>query len=288
MRPMPSQSFSLLVSIPDEDPARHDLEGEAVAVGRGPDNGIQILVAEVSVKHGEFRSGEDSWRLVDTGSTNGTKVNGNAIDEEGVDLKPMDKILFGATIAAYFVPSAVLDSTPPEELIASLESPSDEEEPAAEAAPVEAKPAPAAPGGAKPAPAAPGAAKPGTPPVAQPAKPAGVAPVAAGAQTVKLNQVRPSAPGGGPAKPAPAAPGAAKPAPVAKPAPAAPGGAKPAPAAPGAAKPAPAAPAKPSAPPAPGGASPAAPKPVAPVPLKRPGAGQAPQVPKPPEKKEEG
>lgn len=260
MPSMPSQSFSLLVSMPDEEIARHDLEGDSISIGRGPDNGIQILVSEVSVKHGELQATEEGFRIVDSGSTNGTKVNGKAVEGDGVELKPMDQVLLGATIQAYFVPSAVLESTTPEELIASLGESAPEEP--------EAKPAAAAPGApplAKPAPAIPEAA-PTT--IATP-----------GAQTVKLDQVRPGAPAG-PAQP-PAAPGGVKP-PLAKPAPVTPGKVGPV---------TPAAPAKPAAP-APGGATP---KPVAPVPLKKPpapggdSAPAAPSVPLPklPPKKEE-
>ena len=187
---MPNQEFSLIVSMPDQDSGQHKLAGDSVSVGRGPDSGIQILVAEVSVQHGAFEATEEGWKLVDGGSTNGTKVNGAPVGD-GVELSPMDRILFGDTIPAYFVPTAVLEATPVEELIASIDA--------------EKKDAPAPVAEAAPAAAAP----------ATPFKPAATASSTA-ASTVKLGQVKPGAPVPGaaptPAKPTPVAPGGGAPA----------------------------------------------------------------------------
>lgn len=267
--PVMSSKFSLIVSMPDGGPVTHDLTGDSLSLGRGPDNDIQVLVSEVSVKHGELKAEGEGFKITDGGSTNGTLVNGGKVGAEGTALAPMDKILLGATISAYFVPSAVLAATPAAELIASIE-----------ASPKKA----ATPGTAKVAVAV--AATPGAPGV----KPAVAVPVsspAAGATTVKLDQVRPGPPAPGPAKPpgpaAPAAPAAPGPPKPGAPTPVVPGSIKP----PGAAPSAPAGPPPPAQPapaPAPGG--PPAPKPVSPVPLKRPGAGgppapAAPSVPLP-------
>lgn len=187
---MPNQEFSIIVSMPDQDPSQHKLEGDSVSVGRGPDSGIQILVAEVSVQHGAFEATEEGWKLVDGGSTNGTKVNGAPVGD-GVELSPMDRILFGDTIPAYFVPTAVLEATPVEELIGCIDA--------------EKKDAPAPVAEAAPAAAAPAA----------PVKPAATAP-SSGNSTVKLGQVKPGAPvpvaaQTTPAKPAPVALGGAAP-----------------------------------------------------------------------------
>ncbi|MEX2579363.1 MAG: FHA domain-containing protein [Verrucomicrobiales bacterium] len=241
-----SQSFSLIVSIPSQDPVRHDLEADKVTLGRSPENDIQILVAEVSVKHAEFVKDGESYNLVDPGSTNGTKVNGQAVGASGKTLAPMDKVLLGETVPAYFVPSAVLESTSIPELVKSIEEESSK-----------------------------GAAQPETAPVAvaAPAQP-GAATPSAGASTVKLDQVRPPAAGTGPAKPpsSPAAP---------KPPTAAPGSKPPAVVAPKAAPESPAAPSPGAtpAPPKPAG-GPQAPQPVSPTPLRRPPAeGEAPAAP---------
>ncbi len=263
-----ASKFTFIVSLPDQDPTRHDLEGEKITFGRGPDNDIQILVSEVSVKHGEFAAEGEGFKIVDNGSTNGTKVNGVKIDSSGKALEPMDKVLLGETIDCYFVATAVLDASEMSELIKDIESKAGKTGTApvavaapagGGAAPAPVKPAPVSPGGAKPAPVAPGAAKPA--PV-QPAQPAAANP---GAATVKLDQVRPPA-GGGPAQPPKVAP---------------PGGVKPPTAAP--------APPAGANPPAPGGAP--APQPVSPTPLKRPdapgGAASPPKIPLPGKKKED-
>ena len=259
--------FTFIFIIPGQEPVLNSLEGAKITFGRGPDNGIQILASEVSVTHGEFVQGGPGYKIVDKGSTNGTKVNGVRIDSSGKPLVPMDKILFGETISAYFVPTAALQSTPIADLIQSIEnSPKSAAQPQAApiavAAPVAASPAP---GGApvapvRPTPVAPAGARPVPVQPAAPLQPAAAAP---GAATVKLDQVRPPA-GGGPAKPpaAPALAAAAPRPPVAAPAPPA------------------------GAPAAPGGAP--APQPVSPTPLTRPPApGQAPNIPLPGANKEE-
>jgi hypothetical protein len=229
---MSNNAFSLVVKIADQDPVKHDLEADTITFGRGPDNGIQVLVAEVSVAHGELVKAGDAYKIIDKGSSNGTKVNGRPTNPGGTALAPMDKILLGATTPVYFVPTAVADSGSLEELIAGIES-------APKAAPVATAVAvsPAAP--SKPAPLKPAPVSP-----AAPIEPAAVQPAAAlpvpGASTVKLAQVqtpRPGAPapggplapkvGGPPVAPAPLAPrpgGPLAPVPV-KPA----GGAVPAP-----------------------------------------------------------
>ncbi|MAS95957.1 MAG: hypothetical protein CMO55_22355 [Verrucomicrobiales bacterium] len=263
-----SSKFSLIVSLPDQDPKTFALDGESKSVGRGPDNDIQILISEVSVKHGSIEIDGDTCTIKDNGSTNGTKVNGEKVGPDGKALSPMDKVLMGETISCYFVPTAVLDSTPAEELIQSIEASPKATTP--KTAPV-AVAAPAQPGApaakvASPAPAKPGAPagppKPGGPPApakpgapAAPAKPAAVAQPApvkpgsppapakvatpaadAGATTVKLDQVKPSAPG--PVAPKP--PGGVKPPTAAPSAPGAPQAPKPVPLkAPGAAPAAP-------------------------------------------------
>ena len=225
-----SSKFSIIVSMPDKDPEKFELEGDTTTIGRGPDNDIQVLISEVSVKHGEFVIEGETCKIKDNGSTNGTKVNGAKVGPEGTVLSPMDKLLLGETIPAYFVPTAVLESTPIGELIDSIEASPKSAKPKTAAVAVASPGSPAAPGAAKPAPvspAAPAAAKPapvqpGGPPrpaapapakpaAPMPAKPAAPVPVQvpdSGASTVRLDQVRPPAP-----KPpgAPPAPGGVKP-----------------------------------------------------------------------------
>ena len=238
---MSSKLFSLIVSIPEQDPAIHELSGDSVSLGRGPDNDIQVLVSEVSVKHAEFKIDGDSVKVADVGSTNGTKVKGEIINEAGVELSEKSKVLLGETIPAYFVSAADLEGSSPNDLINIIEEA--EESPGPKTEPV-APVAAAVPAATPVAPVKTGAVEPGA--VAAPA-----APAASGATTVKLSAVKPNngpALLGGGKPPAPAAPAVPTPAvgPVAP---------------------------SPIAPAVPGEA-----KPVAPVPLKRPGAEGGPKL----------
>jgi len=206
---MSQNSFSLIVFLPGEAPVPYDLQGDTITFGRSPENNIQMLIAEVSVRHGQFVKEGEGYRIVDPGSTNGTKVNGAAVGPEGVALGPMDRLVFGTVVQAYFVPAAVLASTTPADLVASLES-------AAAVTPANPKTAPVSVAPAN-APAAP----------IRSAVPVSVAPAPnPGGATVKLDQVRApgtavrpapvptsprlpvaGAPAGGPPKAPPAAPG---------------------------------------------------------------------------------
>lgn len=248
---MSENSFSLIVALPGEEPIAHELQGDAITFGRSPENQIQVLVAEVSVRHGQLVREGDGYRVVDPGSTNGTRVNGQPIGPEGVVLNPMDRLLLGTLVPAYFVPSSMLVANAPAKLIATIE---------ASAAPARVKTAPVSI-------ASPAAAAPGVRAAVPLGAPAPVVP--GGPATVKLDQL--SAPGPG-VRPAPvptaprlpAAPAAVTPA--AAPAPLRP---------PGVAPVAPVAPANaPAAPGAPAPVRPAAPLAAA-IPVK-PAAGVIP------------
>jgi hypothetical protein len=188
---MSENSFSLIVALPGEEPIAHELQGDAITFGRSPENQIQVLVAEVSVRHGQLVREGDGYRIVDPGSTNGTRVNGQPIGPEGVVLNPMDRLLLGTLVPAYFVPSSMLVANAPAKLIATIE---------ASAAPARVKTAPVSI--ASPA-AGPGV-RAGVPfGAAAPAAPVPAAP--GGPATVKLDQLRAPGPGVRPA-PVPTAP----------------------------------------------------------------------------------
>ncbi len=194
---MSSNQFSIIVSIAGQAPARHDLRGEVVTLGRGPDSDIQVLVSEVSVKHAEFRVSAEGTKIADVGSTNGTAVNGTRIASVPISLSPNDKLTLGNTIPVYFVPTAVLDSTPINEVINSIDSAVPETAPVAAIA------------AAAPAPVRPVASS----PVAPAAPAGGAAPPSQGPSTIRLDKVRPNdmpvrpgAPAPQPGAPAPARP----------------------------------------------------------------------------------
>lgn len=181
---MSEPSFSLIVALPGEEPVAHELQGDAITFGRSPENQIQVLIAEVSVRHGQILRDDAGYRLVDPGSTNGTRVNGQPVGAEGVVLNPMDRILLGTVVPAYYVPSSMLAGNSAAQLIATIE---------ASAPPARVKTAPVAIA----APAAPAAGVRAAVPLA----PAAAAP--SGPATVKLDQVRAPAPAPGGVRPAP-------------------------------------------------------------------------------------
>lgn len=227
-----SQSFHLVVAIPDADPVAHELESDSVSLGRSPDNDIQVLVAEISKKHATLEREGDGYKIIDSGSSNGTQVDGKEVDPSGVALEDGSALILGKTVPAYFAVAKEGAEVDPAAVVAAGKkkgtAPKAAAVPVAVAADDDAKEgaetvvlqkSPLAPGGAKPpAPAAPAA----------PAKKAAAAAPAAPAAPKAPAPAVPGAPKA-PAAPAAPAPGGAKP-----PAPAipAPGGPKKPPAAP--------------------------------------------------------
>ncbi len=67
--------------------------GSIYCVGRSPENNILLADPMVSRKHARIEFAEGSFFIEDTGSTNGTKINGENITR--TPLKTMDEISFG-------------------------------------------------------------------------------------------------------------------------------------------------------------------------------------------------
>jgi len=81
-----------------KDGQRRDfpIPGEKVVIGRRPDCGIRIPVADVSRQHCEIASGSGGLMVKDLGSSNGTFVNGKRIAESR--LMPGDRLGVGPII----------------------------------------------------------------------------------------------------------------------------------------------------------------------------------------------
>ena len=98
----------LRVLAPREPPVEYALEMDTIRVGRDESNHIVLQCAQVSAQHlvlKRQREGGDGFRLIDQGSTNGTKVNGVRVRE--VALRDGDEIMIGGTVAAIYVESAL-------------------------------------------------------------------------------------------------------------------------------------------------------------------------------------
>ncbi|MES2440418.1 MAG: FHA domain-containing protein [Verrucomicrobiota bacterium] len=66
------------ITVPEKNaqPYRFQLDREVVTLGRGSENDIAIESGSVSVNHAEMRRIEGGYELVDVGSTNGIKLDG--------------------------------------------------------------------------------------------------------------------------------------------------------------------------------------------------------------------
>ena len=190
--------YLLVILLPDKTEQKIALEEDRVTLGRSSANAIQLSIPEISSRHLEFTKVEGGYKVLDVGSTNGTKVNGTRIREH--QLQDGDRLLMGQVLRAEYrvVPdeaTTAQGAAPPKPKVveASL-APADPTVLMAKS-PAVAKPAiPAAPGGPKkPPPAAPriprpaGSAQDSPPPANPPApeRPPGAPPSGRGSPTVR-------------------------------------------------------------------------------------------------------
>src|SRR5271157_2363574 len=78
---------------------RFEFKSSPVALGRENSNAIRLHDTEVSRRHAELRQEEESYRIVDLGSANGTYVNGQPIDQ--APLHSGDRLQLGQTVLLY-------------------------------------------------------------------------------------------------------------------------------------------------------------------------------------------
>jgi len=97
------KSYNLIVSLPGEAPAHFSLSARKIIIGRNPAHPIMINDIAVSSLHCELTLTDQGYTLSDSGSRNGTRVNGVSIDSAPVRLKNGDQILLGETVSAQIV-----------------------------------------------------------------------------------------------------------------------------------------------------------------------------------------
>ena len=79
---------------------RFELSARPMALGRDNSNPIRLHDNEVSRRHAEVRPiDEESYKVVDLGSANGTHVNGQQVDQ--APLRPGDHLRLGKTVMLY-------------------------------------------------------------------------------------------------------------------------------------------------------------------------------------------
>jgi pSer/pThr/pTyr-binding forkhead associated (FHA) protein len=93
-----------LVLIPPDggEPQVIPLTEKFTTVGRTPGNTIRIGDGAASRKHCMIKAVNESFRLVDLGSANGTVVNGDRVpSKKEIDLVQDDRIQIGKTVLVF-------------------------------------------------------------------------------------------------------------------------------------------------------------------------------------------
>ena len=78
---------------------RFELKSKPMALGRDQSNPIRLHDTEVSRRHAEVRPVDDSYRIIDLGSANGTFVNGQAVEQ--ASLRSGDRLQLGQTVMLF-------------------------------------------------------------------------------------------------------------------------------------------------------------------------------------------
>lgn len=106
------KSFSVILTIPGDEPIHYRLSDGRLVVGRSSSSAIRLEVPAVSSRHCHFERTAEGYRLVDLQSTNGTRINGQRVmDPTGVLLKNGDRILLGETVEGHFIEAIEAETT---------------------------------------------------------------------------------------------------------------------------------------------------------------------------------
>ena len=98
-----AQAARLVWKRPDGESVEFALDAETLVVGR-EDAAIQIDEPLVSRQHARIERSEDGWRVVDLGSTNLTRVNGEAVRHR--DLEHGDEVRFARATCRFLLTEA--------------------------------------------------------------------------------------------------------------------------------------------------------------------------------------
>jgi pSer/pThr/pTyr-binding forkhead associated (FHA) protein len=80
-------------------PVAHELAEDLISLGRSPENLIQLDDPSISSRHAQLELVGNDYCLKDLGSTNGTRVNGEAVSS--VTLRSGDRVRFGKVEASF-------------------------------------------------------------------------------------------------------------------------------------------------------------------------------------------
>lgn len=103
----------LLVTLPDGSDVTHELTEDVITIGRISDNTIQIDDASVSSRHAELIMRDGDYAMKDLGSTNGSTINGKAMEpDQELQLQNDDHVRFGSIDVLYLSETPVEDARP--------------------------------------------------------------------------------------------------------------------------------------------------------------------------------
>jgi pSer/pThr/pTyr-binding forkhead associated (FHA) protein len=86
---------------PGGPPVEFRLDGEAMDVGRGGEAAIRVDEPLVSRRHARIERRPDGWVVVDLGSTNFTRVNGERVRRER-EIVDGDELVFGRAVCRFY------------------------------------------------------------------------------------------------------------------------------------------------------------------------------------------
>ena len=90
----------IILNTPEGQVFEVELTSDRMSVGRNDDNDIAIPDASVSGSHGQFVNDGHTWTFSDLGSTNGTKINGDRV--ENVELGHGAKFEIGNVTVVFY------------------------------------------------------------------------------------------------------------------------------------------------------------------------------------------
>jgi pSer/pThr/pTyr-binding forkhead associated (FHA) protein len=93
----------LVIELPGTPPRHFLLDAATIRLGRIAGNAIVVEEDAVSARHCELRRTASGYQVVDLGSTNGTRLNGEALGADPRDLHDGDILLLGIAAKARFV-----------------------------------------------------------------------------------------------------------------------------------------------------------------------------------------
>ncbi|QDT37113.1 ATP-binding protein [Stratiformator vulcanicus] len=110
---------TLLVISGADQGARYECDGRLMHIGRGGRNEIRVLDSEVSRRHAMVEFDDDSYRIADLKSSNGTFVNGSKVESH--QLVNGDRIRVGRSVILFSQSPSDVDSRPMVELVDLLD-----------------------------------------------------------------------------------------------------------------------------------------------------------------------